>query len=64
MNLAALGARVSLVGVVGCDDGGTELLRQLEAAGVDTTPRPPGSGHANHHQDPDQQWRPAAAALR
>jgi D-beta-D-heptose 7-phosphate kinase / D-beta-D-heptose 1-phosphate adenosyltransferase len=37
MNLAALGARVSLVGVVGCDDAGSELLRQLEAAGVETT---------------------------
>ena len=36
MNLAALGARVSLVGIVGYDDGGAELVRQLREAGVDT----------------------------
>jgi rfaE bifunctional protein nucleotidyltransferase chain/domain/rfaE bifunctional protein kinase chain/domain len=36
VNLAALGAQVRLVGVVGCDGAGAELLRQLEAAGVDT----------------------------
>ena len=35
-NLAALGAKVRLVGVVGCDEAGTELLRLLETAGVDT----------------------------
>lgn len=37
VNLAALGAKVRLVSVVGCDDAGAELLRQLEAAGVDTS---------------------------
>lgn len=37
MNLAALGARVSLAGLVGHDDGGTELLRRLQAVGVDTS---------------------------
>ncbi|HKS01417.1 MAG TPA: D-glycero-beta-D-manno-heptose 1-phosphate adenylyltransferase [Arthrobacter sp.] len=37
MNLAALGARVSVAGIVGTDDAGTELRRQLDAAGVDTT---------------------------
>jgi D-beta-D-heptose 7-phosphate kinase/D-beta-D-heptose 1-phosphate adenosyltransferase len=36
MNLAALGARVSVAGLVGYDDAATELLRQLQAAGVDT----------------------------
>lgn len=37
MNLAALGARVSVAGIVGTDDAGAELRRQLDAAGVDTT---------------------------
>src|SRR6478735_7470046 len=37
MNLAALGARVSVAGIIGTDDPGTELRRQLVAAGVDTT---------------------------
>ncbi len=37
MNLAALGARVRLVGAVGCDVAGAELLRQLGVAGVDTS---------------------------
>lgn len=36
VNLAALGAKVRLFGVVGCDEAGAELLRQLEGAGVDT----------------------------
>ncbi|HEU4715180.1 MAG TPA: bifunctional ADP-heptose synthase [Pyrinomonadaceae bacterium] len=35
MNLASLGARVSLVAVVGRDEPGDELRRKLEAAGVD-----------------------------
>ncbi len=35
MNLAALGARVSLVAVVGADEAGTELRKKLETAGVD-----------------------------
>jgi D-beta-D-heptose 7-phosphate kinase/D-beta-D-heptose 1-phosphate adenosyltransferase len=35
MNLAALGARVALAGLVGCDEAGRELKRQLRAAGVD-----------------------------
>jgi D-beta-D-heptose 7-phosphate kinase / D-beta-D-heptose 1-phosphate adenosyltransferase len=34
--LAALGARVSLAGVVGADDAGETLLRLCEAAGIDT----------------------------
>src|SRR5215212_2600166 len=34
MNLAALGARVSLIAVVGKDEAGTELRRKLSAAGV------------------------------
>ena len=37
MNLAALGARVSLVAVVGNDEPGAELRRKLEAAGVDVS---------------------------
>ena len=36
MNLASLGARVSVAGLIGTDDAGTELMRQLLAAGVDT----------------------------
>jgi rfaE bifunctional protein kinase chain/domain len=36
-NLAALGARVSLIGAVGDDAPGTSLLLKLEQAGVDTT---------------------------
>ena len=35
MNLAALGARVSLIAAVGNDDAGTELRKKLAAAGVD-----------------------------
>src|SRR5215210_2509200 len=35
MNLAALGARAVIVGVVGEDSAGRELLGKLEAAGVD-----------------------------
>ncbi len=35
MNLAALGARASIVGVVGEDSAGRELLERLEGAGVD-----------------------------
>lgn len=34
MNLAALGARVSLVAAVGPDEAGTQLRQKLEAAGV------------------------------
>jgi rfaE bifunctional protein kinase chain/domain len=36
MNLAALGARVSLISAVGNDEPGKELRTKLEAAGVDT----------------------------
>jgi D-glycero-beta-D-manno-heptose-7-phosphate kinase len=36
MNLASLGARASVVGVVGRDEAGGALLARLEAAGVDT----------------------------
>src|SRR5919205_1107904 len=35
MNLAALGARAAVVGVVGEDSAGRELLGKLSAAGVD-----------------------------
>lgn len=35
MNLASLGARVSLISVVGDDEAGRELRAKLEAAGVD-----------------------------
>jgi len=37
MNLAALGAHVSLIAVVGVDQAGTELRKKLKAAGVDTS---------------------------
>jgi D-beta-D-heptose 7-phosphate kinase/D-beta-D-heptose 1-phosphate adenosyltransferase len=36
-NLAALGCRVRLVGIVGNDDAGRWLLRTLKRAGIDTT---------------------------
>ena len=35
MNLVALGARVSLISVIGADEPGNELRAKLEAAGVD-----------------------------
>src|SRR5215213_11665075 len=35
MNLAALGARASIVGVTGEDSAGRELLEKLKEAGVD-----------------------------
>lgn len=35
MNLAALGARVSVAGIIGTDDAGTTLRRKLESAGID-----------------------------
>ncbi len=37
MNLAALGARVRIAGLIGADDAGTQLRELLTAAGVDTT---------------------------
>lgn len=37
MNLAALGAKVRVAGLIGCDDAGMELRRQLRAAGVNTS---------------------------
>jgi D-glycero-beta-D-manno-heptose-7-phosphate kinase len=37
VNLASLGARVSLISVVGNDEAGRELRNKLEIAGVDTT---------------------------
>jgi rfaE bifunctional protein kinase chain/domain/rfaE bifunctional protein nucleotidyltransferase chain/domain len=37
MNLAALGARVTLAGLIGCDDAGAALKRQLRAAGVNVS---------------------------
>jgi D-beta-D-heptose 7-phosphate kinase/D-beta-D-heptose 1-phosphate adenosyltransferase len=36
MNLAALGAKVRLAGIAGCDEAAAELLRRLHDAGVDT----------------------------
>ncbi|MGO4188150.1 D-glycero-beta-D-manno-heptose 1-phosphate adenylyltransferase [Pseudarthrobacter sp. TAF60_1] len=35
MNLAALGARVSVAGIIGTDDAGATLRRKLESAGID-----------------------------
>ena len=37
MNLAALGARVRMCGLIGDDDAGTRLRALLDSAGVDTT---------------------------
>ncbi len=64
MNLAALGARVSVAGIIGTDDAGADLRRQLEAGRHrrQAPARPPGHGH--HHQDPDQQRRPGDAPHR
>jgi rfaE bifunctional protein kinase chain/domain/rfaE bifunctional protein nucleotidyltransferase chain/domain len=44
MNLAALGARVSVAGIIGTDDAGADLRRQLVAAGIDVT-------HLHSHPD-------------
>jgi rfaE bifunctional protein kinase chain/domain/rfaE bifunctional protein nucleotidyltransferase chain/domain len=44
MNLAALGARVSVAGIIGADDAGATLRRQLESAGIDVT-------HLHSHPD-------------
>jgi rfaE bifunctional protein kinase chain/domain/rfaE bifunctional protein nucleotidyltransferase chain/domain len=35
MNLAALGARVTVAGIIGTDDAGTTLRRKLQDAGID-----------------------------
>ncbi|NUP58576.1 MAG: D-glycero-beta-D-manno-heptose 1-phosphate adenylyltransferase [Pseudarthrobacter sp.] len=35
MNLAALGAKVAVAGIIGTDDAGEDLRRQLSAAGID-----------------------------
>ena len=65
INLAALGAKVTLAGAVGLDAAGDELERQLEAAGVDASwVRSAGSGDWDDDENPDQQRRPAPAALR
>lgn len=37
MNLAALGARVSVAGIIGNDDAGAALRRKLEDAGIDVS---------------------------
>src|SRR5260370_39834947 len=37
MNLASLGARVSLISVAGNDEAGSELLEKLRTSGVDTS---------------------------
>ncbi|MDR6414391.1 D-glycero-beta-D-manno-heptose 1-phosphate adenylyltransferase [Pseudarthrobacter sulfonivorans] len=44
MNLAALGARVSVAGIIGTDDAGATLRRKLESAGIDTS-------HLQSHSD-------------
>jgi D-beta-D-heptose 7-phosphate kinase/D-beta-D-heptose 1-phosphate adenosyltransferase len=44
MNLAALGARVSVAGIVGTDDAGADLRNQLVAAGIDVS-------HLHSHPD-------------
>ncbi|MET0648825.1 MAG: PfkB family carbohydrate kinase [Pyrinomonadaceae bacterium] len=45
MNLAGLGARAALVGVVGDDSAGRELLESLEGAGVDCSGVVVAPGH-------------------
>ncbi|MDQ0770835.1 D-beta-D-heptose 7-phosphate kinase/D-beta-D-heptose 1-phosphate adenosyltransferase [Pseudarthrobacter defluvii] len=44
MNLAALGAKVSVAGIIGADDAGEDLRGQLAAAGIDVQ-------HLHTHQD-------------
>jgi D-beta-D-heptose 7-phosphate kinase / D-beta-D-heptose 1-phosphate adenosyltransferase len=44
MNLAALGARVSVAGIIGTDDAGATLRRELVAAGI-------GVEHLHSHPD-------------
>ncbi|SLK11511.1 D-glycero-beta-D-manno-heptose 1-phosphate adenylyltransferase [Arthrobacter sp. P2b] len=44
MNLAALGARVSVAGIIGTDDAGVDLKNQLVAAGIDVR-------HLHSHPD-------------
>jgi D-beta-D-heptose 7-phosphate kinase/D-beta-D-heptose 1-phosphate adenosyltransferase len=44
MNLAALGARVSVAGIIGTDDAGVDLRNQLVAAGIDVS-------HLQSHPD-------------
>ena len=44
MNLAALGARVSVAGIIGTDDAGATLRRKLESAGIDVR-------HLHSHPD-------------
>ncbi len=44
MNLAALGARVSVAGIIGTDDAGVDLRSQLVAAGIDVS-------HLHSHPD-------------
>ncbi|MBT2531052.1 D-glycero-beta-D-manno-heptose 1-phosphate adenylyltransferase [Arthrobacter sp. ISL-48] len=44
MNLAALGARVSVAGIIGTDDAGVMLRRKLVEAGIDVT-------HLHDHPD-------------
>jgi len=44
MNLAALGAKVSVAGIIGADDAGEDLRGQLAAAGIDVQ-------HLYTHQD-------------
>jgi D-beta-D-heptose 7-phosphate kinase/D-beta-D-heptose 1-phosphate adenosyltransferase len=44
MNLAALGARVSVAGIIGTDDAGVDLRSQLVSAGIDVS-------HLHSHPD-------------
>lgn len=44
MNLAALGARVAVAGIIGTDDAGVDLKNQLVAAGIDVR-------HLHSHPD-------------
>ena len=64
MNLTALGAKVRLAGIAGCDDAAAELFRQLRGAGVDTSLRGSGGRCDDHHQNPHQQQRPGALPAR
>ena len=64
VNLAALGARVRFLSVVGDDEDGVLLRRVLREAGVSRRGRPRRAGPAHLREAPDQRRRPDDHPLR
>ena len=64
LNLAALGCRVRLVGVIGNDEPGRWLLRTLKRARIDVNGRHPIERQADHTEDTRDGARPAHASHR